>query len=46
MLRVNLDDHSRLHWLELRQHGERFDLVLQSQRAGATALSDFGTATR
>jgi hypothetical protein len=46
MLRVNPDDHSRLHWLELRHHGEHIDLALQWQRASGTPLSDFGAAAR
>ncbi|WP_251970153.1 hypothetical protein [Sphaerotilus microaerophilus] len=46
MLRVNPDDRSRLHWLELRRHGERVDLALQWQRASGTPLSDFAAATR
>lgn len=46
MLRVNPDDHSRLHWLELRQHGERFDVALQWQHTSGTPLSDLGAAAR
>ncbi len=42
MLRVNLDDHSRLAWLELRYHWEHADLGLQWQHQSGSPASEFG----
>ena len=42
LLRVNAGDHSRLAWLELRRHWDRFDLALRLQQQGGRDASEFG----
>ncbi|MEO7494474.1 MAG: hypothetical protein ABIT83_08590 [Massilia sp.] len=42
MLRKNIDDHSRLSWLEARYHWDKVDLALQWQHNHGTPLSEFG----
>lgn len=41
-LKVNVEDHSRLGWLELRRHWPSFDLALQLQQHMGEASSEFG----
>ncbi len=43
MLRFNLDDSSRLSWLEARYHFDQADLALQWQLNSGRAGSEFGT---
>ena len=42
MLQVNLDDHSRLSWLEARYHWDRVELALQWQLNTGNPSSDYG----
>ena len=42
LLRVNGGDHSRLGWIELRHHWDRFDLALQLQQQSGRNASEFG----
>jgi hypothetical protein len=42
MVRYNVADHSRLHWVEARYHWRRVDLALQAQRNDGHPSSDFG----
>jgi hypothetical protein len=42
MLRQNLDDDSRLGWLEARYHWKRTDLAVQWQQQQGTPASEFG----
>ena len=42
LLRVNAGDHSRLGWLELRQHWDRVDLALRLQQQGGRENSEYG----
>ena len=39
MLQLNLDDHSRLNWLEARYHWDRTELALQWQLNSGNASS-------
>jgi opacity protein-like surface antigen len=41
-LRVNLVDHSRLAWIELRHHWPSFDLAVQLQRNMGRLSSEYG----
>ena len=41
-LRINLEDHSRLAWFELRHHWSNFDLAVQLQQNMGRASSEFG----
>ena len=41
-VRLNLDDHSRLIWVEARYRWPTVDLALQFQRTSGTTLSEFG----
>lgn len=41
-LRVNLEDQSRLTWLELRHHRPRFDLAVQWQQYSGSSGSEYG----
>jgi opacity protein-like surface antigen len=41
-LRVNLVDHSRLGWVELRHHWPNFDLALQLQQNIGRIASEYG----
>ena len=41
-VRVNAGDHSRLGWLELRQHWSRFDMALSYSQASGNASSEYG----
>lgn len=41
-LRVNLVDHSRLGWVELRHHWPNFDLALQLQQNIGRITSEYG----
>jgi hypothetical protein len=45
-LRVDLVDHSRLPWLELRRHWNAFDLSLRWQDSIGKPTSDFGASTQ
>jgi hypothetical protein len=42
MLRYNLDDHSKLSWLEARYRFDRSEIALQWQMASGDDSSDFG----
>lgn len=39
---IDLEDHSRLSWIELRYRFERAELAVQWQRNSGSRLSDFG----
>jgi hypothetical protein len=41
-LRINLVDHSRLRWLELRHHWPNFDLAFQLQQNIGRITSEYG----
>ena len=41
-LRVNLEDHSRLAWVELRHHWSNFDLAVQYQQNMGRSSSEYG----
>lgn len=41
-LRINANDHSRLTWLELRNHWSRFDLAVQFQQHVGGPSSEYG----
>lgn len=41
LLRVNAGDHSRLAWIELRHHWDRFDLALQLQQQSGRSGSEY-----
>jgi hypothetical protein len=41
-LRVNLEDQSRLTWLELRHHWPKYDLAVQWQQYSGTSGSEYG----
>lgn len=41
-LRVNLGDHSRLAWVELRRHWSNFDLAVQLQQNMGRSSSEYG----
>ncbi len=42
LLRTNINDHSRLGWLELRYHWPRWDLALQVQQQNGVDASEYG----
>lgn len=42
MLRQNVDDNSRLGWIEARYHWKRTDLAVQWQQQQGTPASEFG----
>jgi hypothetical protein len=44
LLRTNVNDHSRLGWLELRYHWPRWDLALQLQQQNGVDASEYGLA--
>lgn len=41
-VRVNLEDQSRLVWVELRRHWSKFDIAVQLQQSIGGATSEFG----
>jgi hypothetical protein len=45
-LRVDLVDHSKLPYIELRRHWTSVDLALRWQDVAGNAVSDFGAATQ
>jgi hypothetical protein len=45
-LRVDLVDHSKLPWFELRRHWTAVDLALRWTDVQGTAVSDFGASTQ
>ena len=42
MVRMNLDDHSRLNWIEARYHFTKLDLSVQLQQNVGDASSEYG----
>ncbi|MEO7337412.1 MAG: hypothetical protein ABIV63_12605, partial [Caldimonas sp.] len=42
LMRVNADDHSRLGWLEIRNHWARLDVAVRLQQQGGRAASEYG----
>ena len=44
-VRLDLDDHSRLGWLEARYHWQRMDVALQLQEAGGSSATIYGNVT-
>ena len=42
LVRLNLEDRSKLGWIELRNHWRRFDLALQLQVHTGDSVSEFG----
>jgi hypothetical protein len=46
IVRANLDDHSRLNWLEARYHWNYVDLALQFQTNSGSAKSEYGALPR
>jgi hypothetical protein len=46
MLRYNIDDRSRLSWLEARYRWDRTEAALQWQHNSGTTLSEFGASSQ
>ncbi len=44
MVRTNLADNSRMHWMELRYHWSHADLALQWQANSGGPVTDYGAA--
>ena len=42
LLRYNAGDHSRLAWLELRRHWDRYDVALRLQQQGGRDTTEYG----